>query len=412
MKLHEMKQKRNTIAKDMRALHDKIGDTPWTDEQRTQWNAAKSELDSLDERIAREEELRLRDQDYIDENEPEQRQQQNRDPANPEAQAESRRALAFDKYLRQGFSELSAEERQAVKEHRAQGVSPDEKGGYTVPTQMLNKIVDAMKAYGGIASVAQILNTSNGQDITWSTSDGTSEEGELLAENTAASEGDVTFGTAVLGAKKLSSKIIRVSNELLQDSGVDIEAYLAGRIAQRIGRGEAKYLIQGTGAGTPTQPKGLAASVTGTVNTASATAFTWKEMNALRHAVDPAYRTAPQIRWAFNDKTLQVVEEMEDNQGRPLWLPSIIGGAPAIVLNVPYVVDQGIADLGAGNKFIYFGDFNRFIVRRVTYMTLKRLVERYAEYDQTAFLAFHRFDCVLEDTAAIKALVGKPASGG
>lgn len=412
MKLHEMKQKRNTIAKDMRALHDKIGDTPWTDEQRTQWNAAKSELDALDERIAREEELRRQDQDYIDANEPEQRQQQSQNQGTPEAQAESRRALAFDKYLRQGFSELSAEERQAVKEHRAQGVSPDEKGGYTVPTQMLNKIVDAMKAYGGIASVAQILSTSNGQDITWSTSDGTSEEGELLAENSAASEGDVTFGTAVLGAKKLSSKIIRVSNELLQDSGVDIEAYLAGRIAQRIGRGEAKYLIQGTGAGTPTQPKGLAASVTGTVNTASASAFTWKEMNALRHAVDPAYRTAPQIRWAFNDKTLQVVEEMEDNQGRPLWLPSIIGGAPATVLNVPYVVDQGIADLGAGNKFIYFGDFNRFIVRRVTYMTLKRLVERYAEYDQTAFLAFHRFDCVLEDTAAIKALVGKPASGG
>ena len=412
MKLHEMKQKRNTIAKDMRALHDKIGDTPWTDEQRTQWNAAKSELDALDERIAREEELRRQDQNYIDENEPEQRQQQSQNQGTPEAQAESRRALAFDKYLRQGFSELSAEERQAVKEHRAQGVSPDEKGGYTVPTQMLNKIVDAMKAYGGIASVAQILNTSNGQDITWSTSDGTSEEGELLAENSAASEGDVTFGTAVLGAKKLSSKIIRVSNELLQDSGVDIEAYLAGRIAQRIGRGEAKYLIQGTGAGTPTQPKGLAASVTNTVDTASATAFTWKEMNALRHEVDPAYRTAPQIRWAFNDKTLQVVEEMEDNQGRPLWLPSIIGGAPATVLNVPYVVDQGISDLGAGNKFIYFGDFNRFIVRRVTYMTLKRLVERYAEYDQTAFLAFHRFDCVLEDTAAIKALVGKPASGG
>ncbi|HCQ8459958.1 TPA: phage major capsid protein [Klebsiella pneumoniae] len=412
MKLHEMKQKRNTIAKDMRALHDKIGDTPWTDEQRTQWNAAKSELDALDERIAREEELRRQDQNYIDENEPEQRQQQSQNQGTPEAQAESRRALAFDKYLRQGFSELSAEERQAVKEHRAQGLSPDEKGGYTVPTQMLNKIVDAMKAYGGIASVAQILSTSNGQDITWSTSDGTSEEGELLAENSAASEGDVTFGTAVLGAKKLSSKIIRVSNELLQDSGVDIEAYLAGRIAQRIGRGEAKYLIQGTGAGTPTQPNGLAASVTGTVNTASASAFTWKEMNALRHAVDPAYRTAPQIRWAFNDKTLQVVEEMEDNQGRPLWLPSIIGGAPATVLNVPYVVDQGIADLGAGNKFIYFGDFNRFIVRRVTYMTLKRLVERYAEYDQTAFLAFHRFDCVLEDTAAIKALVGKPASGG
>lgn len=91
------------------------------------------------------------------------------------------------------------------------------------------------------------------------------------------------------------------------------------------------------------------------------------------------------MRWAFNDATLQLVEEMEDGQGRPLWLPNIIGGAPATVLQVPYVVDQAIPDIAAGAKFAYFGDFNRFIVRRVTYMTLKRLVERYAEYDQTGF---------------------------
>jgi HK97 family phage major capsid protein len=71
---------------------------------------------------------------------------------------------------------------------------------------MRNTIIDAMKAYGGIASVAQILNTSNGQDITWSTSDGTAEEGELLAENTAASEGDVTFGTAIWVPKSCHPK--------------------------------------------------------------------------------------------------------------------------------------------------------------------------------------------------------------
>ncbi len=61
MKLHELKQKRNTIATDMRALNEKIGDNPWTDEQRTEWNKAKSELEALDERIAREEELRRQD---------------------------------------------------------------------------------------------------------------------------------------------------------------------------------------------------------------------------------------------------------------------------------------------------------------------------------------------------------------
>lgn len=406
MKLHELKQKRNNIAIDMRALHEKIGDAAWTDEQRNQWNAAKSELDSLDTQIAREEELRRQDQTYVDDNEQEQRQQNNGDPA---SLAQEKRAAAFDRFLRNGFAELTSEERQALKELRAQGTSPDAKGGYTVPTQMLNKIVETMKAYGGIASVAQILNTSNGQDITWSTSDGTAEEGELLGENTETSEEDVTFGTATLGAKKLSSKTIRVSNELLQDSGVDIEAYLSARIGQRLGRGEAKYLVQGTGAGTPVQPKGLVASVTGTVNTAAAAAFTWQEMNKLKHAIDPAYRGGPKFRWAFNDSTLQVIEEMVDGQNRPLWLPDVAGGTPATILNIPYVIDQAIDSIAAGKKFAFLGDFDRFIVRRITYMTLKRLVERYAEYDQTAFLAFHRFDCVLEDVAAIKALVGKPA---
>ncbi|MEG1690440.1 MAG: phage major capsid protein [Hafnia sp.] len=404
MKLHEMKQKRNTIATDMRALHDKIGDNAWTDEQRAEWNNAKSELDGLDERINREEELRRQDQKYISDREPEQRNNQN-----TEGTQDEKRAHVFDKWMRSGAGELSSEERQVLKELRAQGVSPSEKGGYTVPSTFLAQVVEQMKAYGGIASVAQIMNTSDGKTIEWPTADGTNEIGELLGENNEASEDDTDFGMADLGAKKLSSKIIRVSNELLQDSAIDMEAYLARRISERIGRGEARYLIRGTGAGTPQQPKGLVASVSGTTSTASATGFTWKEMNTLLHSIDPAYRNGPKFRWAFNDKTLQKIEEMEDGQGRPLWLPNIVGGTPATVLNVPYVIDQEIEDIAAGKKFLFAGDFNRFIIRRVNYMVLKRLVERYAEFDQTGFLAFHRFDCVLEDASAIKALVGKGA---
>ncbi|MDE1496599.1 phage major capsid protein [Xenorhabdus bovienii] len=407
MKLHELKQRRNTIAAEMRTLHDKIGDAAWTDEQRTEWNKAKTELDSIDAQIQREDELRHLDQQLVNQTEPEQRGH----PATPEAELAEKRAASFDKYLRHGLGEMTPEERQALRELRAQGTTPDEKGGYTVPVQMLNKVVEAMKAYGGIASVAQILSTSTGQTIEWATADGTAEEGELLGENTAASEEDTLFGTESLGAKKLSSKIIRVSNELLLDSGIDMEAYLAKRIAERIGRGEARYLVKGTGTGSPQQPKGLETSVTGTVD--AATKFSWKDMNSLKHALDPAYRNTGTFRWAFNDSTLKVITEMEDAQNRPLWLPEIAGVVPSTVLGVPYVIDQAIADMGAGNKFIYCGDFNRFIVRRVTYMTLRRLVERYADYDQTAFLAFHRFDCILEDTAAIKALVGKgTASAG
>ncbi|ELA6496122.1 phage major capsid protein [Salmonella enterica] len=404
MKLHEMKQKRNTIAADMRALHDKIGDTTWTEEQRTEWGKAKDELKKLDEAIAREDELRALDQTFIKDNEDEQRNELEKNK--PGAKLEEQRAVVFDGFLRRGLGELSAEERQILKEMRAQGTSPDEKGGYTVPKQMMDTVIESMKAFGGIANIAQVLYTSNGQEIDWPTSDGTAEEGELIGENNAASEQDTEFGSVSVGAKKLSSKIIRVSNELLQDSAINMEGFLANRIGERIGRTEARLIVQGTGAGTPLQPKGLAASVTGSVGTKSASAFTWQEMNKLKHAVDPAYRRGNKFRWAFNDNTLELIEEMVDGQGRPLWLPSVAGGSPATVLQVPYEIDQAIADIGAGQKFIFCGDFNRFLIRRVRYMALKRLVERYAEYDQVGFLAFYRFDTLLEDTAAIKALVG------
>lgn len=409
MKLHELKQKRNTIATDMRALNEKIGDNAWTEEQRTEWNKAKSELEALDERIAREEELRRQDQAYIESNEEEQRQ--NLDPEN-NSQQDEKRAQVFDKWMRHGASELTSEERKALRELRAQGVAQDEKGGYTVPETFLAKVVEKMKSYGGIASVAQILTTSDGRTMEWATADGTSEVGVLLGENEEVGEEDTDFGMGSLGALKMTSKIIRVSNELLQDSAIDMEAYLARRIAERIGRGEARYLIQGTGAGTPKQPKGLAASVTGTTQTTAANAVKWQEILALKHSIDPAYRRGPKFRLAFNDNTLKLISEMEDGQGRPLWLPDIVGVAPASVLNVPYVIDQEIDDIGAGKKFMFCGDFDRFIIRRVRYMILKRLVERYAEYDQTGFLAFHRFDCILEDTSAIKALVGKGSVGG
>lgn len=406
-KLHELQEKRRNIAAQMRTLHDKIGDNAWTDEQRTEWNKMKTELDGVDALISREEELRSMDEKFVKEQEAAEAEKRAQKDGEKTLSVDERRGQAFNAFLRNGLTNLTPEERQALNEMRAQGVGVNDHGGYTVPKEMQARIVEQMKAYGGIASVAQILTTSDGRTIEWITADGTTEEGELIGENTAATEADTLFGIANLGAKKLSSKIIRVSNELLQDSAINIESYLADRIAQRIGRAEAKYLIQGTGTGTPAQPKGLAASVTGTTQAKTAGKVDWLDVNALLHSLDPAYRNVGNSRLAFNDNTLKLLKEMVDGQNRPLWLPDVAGVAPSTILGKQYVIDQGIADIAKDAKFIYFGDFNRFVVRRVAYMTLKRLVERYAEFDQTAFLAFHRFDCVLEDTSAIKALTGK-----
>lgn len=399
MSLKELNEKRNTLAGQMRHLHETIGDKEWTVDQRTQWDNMKKELDNLDGKIERENELRQFDQQFVENQTPPQEQRQ--------AEPHLEQRQVFDEFMRRGAQDLSTEQRKILAEMRAQSVGTNEQGGYTVPKEFQARIVEQMKAYGGLAGISRILTTSDGRTIEWLTADSTSEVGELVGENQAATEADTAFGIANLGAKKLSSKVIRVSNELLQDSAIDIEGYLADRIAERIGRAEAKFLVQGTGTGSPQQPKGLEVSVTGTTTATTAGKVDWKDINALIHAIDPAYRGAGNTRLLFNDNTFRVLKELEDAQKRPLWLPSIAGVAPSTILGYQYAIDQGVADIGTGKKFLYFGDFNRFIVRRVSYMTLKRLVERYAEFDQVGFLAFHRFDCALEDASAIKALVGK-----
>lgn len=409
-KLHEMQQKRATIATEMRTLHDKIGDAVWTDEQRSQWDEAQHQYNLLDEQIKREEEIRRQDDELAKARKPEGRDINDNDPNNPPSE-EERRASVFDRFVRSGAGDLSVEERSILKELRAQGTTEGNAGGYTVPTQFRNRVVEAMKAYGGIASVCQLLNTSNGQPLEWIYTDSTEEIGEMIGENTAAGEEDTEFQPITLGAKKMTSKIIRVSSELLQDSGIDMNGYLAARIASRLGRGEAKAIVQGAkNKDASVSVKGLNDWITKTTTAAAAKAFTWEEMLALKHSIDPAYRNSPKFRYAFNDSTLLAISKMKDSQGRPLWLPDIVGVAPASVLGTQYVIDQAIADADAGNKFVLCGDFDRFVLRRVAYMTLRRLTERYAEFDQVGFLAFHRFDCVLEDGAAIKALVGKGAA--
>lgn len=411
MTLKELKALYATKAAEMRSLHESTGDEAWTGETRSKWEAIRAELADIKGKIEREEELRDNDQAFIENRA---RNHNPQTPLNDLTGAEAEQRSAFDAFLRYGPEGLTAEQRSAVLAMRAQGTSPAEAGGYTVPTTLQARVIEALSTYGGIASVCQLLNTDNGAPIVWAVSNGGEEEGELIGENKQASEKDVEFGMGTLGSYTISSKIIRVPESLLQDSGIDMDTFLTGRISKRCGRTRNRLIVQGTGAAetgdTPAQPKGLEASVSVGLSTASATKFTWQEVNSLIHSVDPAYRAAPNFRLAFNDKTCQAMEEMVDGNNRPLWLPGIDSDRPATILKQQYVIDQAIADIAAGKKFMYAGDFNELILRAVRSLTLKRLVERYAEFGQVGFLAFLRFGIVLQDTAAIKALAGKGAA--
>lgn len=395
MTIKVKKEKRNIIAKQMRALNDEIGDAKWNEDHEKRWGDMQIELDQLDAAIAREERLLDLESDSLNDN------PESRNLLGGKEKSTEKRAAVFDSFLRGGFESLDSEQRALLNEMRAQSVSTADKGGYTVPTEFRDRVVETMKQFGGVANVATVFETESGNPIQWVITDGTAEEGVMIGENTASDAQDMTFGQAALGAKKMTSKVILVSNELLLDSGVDIYGLIGRRCGTRIGRGEANQLINGDGLGN--NVKGLLAQASTGFTTTTQTAIAWEDLLHLKHSVDPAYR-AVGAAWLWNDQTLLAVKSLKDSQNRPLWLPDVAGLTPATFDGDKYQIDQAMPTIAAGKAAVAYGDFSAFQIRRVKYQVLKRLVEKYAEADQTGFIMFHRFDALLEDVAAVKVL--------
>lgn len=316
---------------------------------------------------------------------------------------------AFDAYLRNGLTGVTDEQRtmlmsnQQTIEARAMGVGTDSAGGYTVPDEMMASVVDAMKQFNGIRrSRAEVITTQHGRDIPMPTGDDTGNVGELLGENTQAATQDITMGSKTLGAFMFSSKIIRVSYQLLQDTAVDIEAYLRAKLGERIGRITSQYFTTGTGSA---QPEGVVTGSTAGKTATGTTALTYDEVLDLIHSVDPAYRLSAELM--FNDSTLLALKKLKDSENRPLWLPGTQLREPDTINGYPYVINQEMDDIEASGKSMLFGDFSTFKIRDVNGGMILRLTERYADYAQVGFIGFFRHGSVLADagSAPIKHLV-------
>lgn len=318
---------------------------------------------------------------------------------------------AFTNYVRRGMLGLDQEDRQLIErglvageEFRALATTTGAAGGYTVPTEFLNRLSEVRKAFGGIAQYAETIRTSNGDPIQWATNDDTANIGAILTENTAVTEQDTTFGSTTLGAFMYTSKLVRVSFQLLQDSMYDIDALLARKLGERIGRAFAAHVATGTGTG---QPQGITVGLTLSVTGATSGEVNYDDLIDLEHTIDPAYRT-DRARYVVHDSVIRALRKKKDSQGRPLWAPAITDGAPATINGKPYTVDNSLPTLATGSKSVVFGDIGAaYVVREVAGAQTLRLDERYAEYLQRGFLGFQRLDGKVQDTQAAAVLVTK-----
>src|SRR3546814_13168633 len=83
---------------------------------------------------------------------------------------------------------------------------------------------------------AEILRTAMGNPMSFPTSDGTTEEGEIVDQHASATAADVTFGTLALPVYKYSSKVVTVPVDLLMASSIYVESFVPARLVPRMGR--------------------------------------------------------------------------------------------------------------------------------------------------------------------------------
>lgn len=319
-----------------------------------------------------------------------------------------RHERAFEKWLRSGLNvnKLSAEERDILM--RAQSTTTTA-GGYTIPEGFSYEIDKQLQTISELLKFARVYRTDAGNDIPWPTNDDTANTGELLGENSDASSSsaDLVFGQVTLKAYKFSSKMIKASSELLQDTGINLREYIAEQLGERVGKIGNSYFTTGTGSSQPLgYMDGTAGAAQGKV-TASATAFTPAELIALQHSVDAKYRAMPKAAFAMHDLILAEIKKLSFGTSvyYPVWLPSLRDNAPDTILGKPYFVNNAMASaMTTGQKIMAFGDWSRFVVRIVNDFALKTLTERYGEFDQTAFVGFARMDSKLLNRNAIKYL--------
>ena len=262
--------------------------------------------------------------------------------------------------------------------YNALSIGEDSEGGYLVPDEFERTLIETLEEENIFRKLAKIIQTSSGdRKIPVVVTKGTA---AWLDEGEEYDESDSVFGQTSIGAYKLGT-MIKVSDELLNDSVFNIESYISTEFARRIGAKEEEAFLIGDGDGKPT---GIFAATGGAqigITASSATALTADEVIDLVYSLKAPYRK--NAAFIMNDATVKAIRKLKDGQGQYLWQPSLTAGTPDTLLNYPVYTSAFAPSIEAGAKTIAFGDYKYYWIADRQGRSFKRLNELFATTGQS-----------------------------
>jgi HK97 family phage major capsid protein len=391
--IQALREHKQALSKEANNLLANNGDKVWNKDDQTKFDAIGDQIELVNGQIeAHQKMLDAAADDFSDVTK------------KPNAGKRSEAVMAMDIFLRKQSKHISVEEHAMIQ--NTMSTTTGSEGGYTVQPEIGTILIEALKDFGAMRRVADQISTTQGNDLSYPTSDGTAEEGEIVAQNVDSSDDDIEFGTVGLNVYKFGSKVVTVPIELLQDSNIDVQALVFKRLRERIGRIQNRMFTVGTGVNQPTGI--VAAAGVGKVGAAGQVATVlYDDLVDLVDSMDVAYLDGQDPMFMFTQTMRRVIRKIKDTAGRPIWTPGYEAGmtaaTPDLLLGYKIEINNNVATPAASAKSIVFGALEKYMIRDALDITLFKFDDSaFVKKGQIGFMGWARSGGNLLDVNGVK----------
>ena len=316
-------------------------------------------------------------------------------------EAETAAVRATEKFLRYGLKgnaaldHMSDDERKSFSEMQKKSLfeSADAQGGILVPEDFRLQIVRKIPNFANVGSLVNRVTTARDM-VRWPTIPYTTDDiktsGLVVTwedEKDTATETDFSMSSVAVPVHKARA-LVKIANDLLEDNAVDIIGLLTDLFAQAYGIEEDSVFTNGSGG---KKPEGFVTNTDiSAVNNGHATVLQYDGLVNWVYTLPEQYAGNATIM--VKRATVALMRQIKDSQNNPLWQPSLQVGAPSTFMGVPVKVNEQMPTVASAAKPGVIADFRQLYVGvdRIG-LTIKRLDEKYADSDETGFIARRRF---------------------
>jgi HK97 family phage major capsid protein len=380
--VQQLKFNRNKLLTEMSALASK----PWTPESRTKFDSISKDVEALDGDVQRAEQVAAFESHASSfTRSPRPAIGGGTDGHISADEKRSNLSSAFRSYILHGYNGLRSEQRDLLTTGSA---------GALIPQEFYPVLTDALKFYGPIVQeLKQRVTPGSAQPLKISLVNDTVNSLTLIGEGTTITETDPTFQSRIVGSDLLSSGLVKVSVQELEDSSFDLTEWLRDAFSIRYGRGMQAAVtnaVDGSSTALPNFTALTSIAQLATTTTALANGIGWDDLVNLFAGLDVAY--LPNAKWSMTPQTRNYLVGTKDGFGRPFFTPDPSGDKPfQSIMGYPIVLNTSLPQMGASAIPILFGDFKASALFRTDGAPeLVVLQERFMDTLEKGFFLYQR----------------------